>query len=519
MPEPLHPFKQKRFDKINAPDFLKLQDRDPIFRPIRQYLNGERTYSSFTPYIKRIYSNGTWKLSNNTGLLTFKSKKGGNVRICVPDICQVIVINQFHNKYIHLGVSKLLHYMKKKYYWVAMNETLDHVIKNCEVCQKGKITHKPHVATFQSIRPLEPNQVLGMDFVGPMPLQSEYGLTYVLTVVDYFDNYVKYIPCKSDSAWDVFMALVDNWFFSEGIPNQIVCDRGTHFTAALQRANATLFNYKINFTTPYNPHASGLAERYNRRFRSMMRIISLDQHRDKSTFEWWHFCSTASFINNICVSTKTGITPWSMRRCKPAMDVPHYLSNIDELLKEPTFKHSSYFKFMLCQRKLFKSLRIRARSNWNKYLSKRSLRYFSKLTKRQRTRLDRKNLVVGSHVMVKNVTKTGIVSDKLKAAYRGPYLVLGRTVGNNAYQLEDVETGKIDYVNFRHLKVITPASSRESPHKMLSQLTDRESADKELSQSSDNLDISKLPSRRSRIKTDKLELDDISSDNSNRAHE
>merc|ERR1711991_636465 len=87
--------------------------------------------------------------------------------------------------------------------------------------------------------------------------------------------------------------------------------------------------YNLKFTTPYSPRSNGLAERFNRRFRSLMRSLALEQQQTSESFEWWHFSSLASYINNITVCKKTGLSPWSVRRCTQPIDIPHYLENIE----------------------------------------------------------------------------------------------------------------------------------------------------------------------------------------------
>ena len=69
-------------------------------------------------------------------------------------------------------------------------------VSHCVVCQHSKDTIQPHPMRFSSIAPDAPNQVLGMDFIGPMNV-GPYDEEYVLTIVDYYDNYVKYIPCRN----------------------------------------------------------------------------------------------------------------------------------------------------------------------------------------------------------------------------------------------------------------------------------------------------------------------------------
>ena len=58
----------------------------------------------------------------------------------------------------------------------------------------------------------------------------------------------------------------------------IICDRGSHFANSLQQVNADIWNYRIQFTTAYNPRAAGLVERFNRTFRAKMRTICFDKN-------------------------------------------------------------------------------------------------------------------------------------------------------------------------------------------------------------------------------------------------
>ena len=84
----------------------------------------------------------------------------------------------------------------------------------------------------------------------------------------------------------VFLALLNNWLLQEGIPEKMVCDRGTHFANALQKCNADIFNFNLSFVTAYNPRAAGLVERFNRTFRSHIRTMCQAKQADPETFPW-----------------------------------------------------------------------------------------------------------------------------------------------------------------------------------------------------------------------------------------
>ena len=66
-----------------------------------------------------------------------------------------------------------------------LNFVKDHI---CEACEIGKQIRASHKAKFMvsTTRPLE---LLHMDLIGPVPVQSLGGCSYTLVVVDDFSRY------------------------------------------------------------------------------------------------------------------------------------------------------------------------------------------------------------------------------------------------------------------------------------------------------------------------------------------
>ena len=441
------------FDKLNVDVFRTYQHDCVIFGPIIKFLNGEIRRTALNKHQKRMMSLGSFKLSSNTNLLTWKSKKTRFVRICVPEHLQSQVVHIYHDKYIHTGIENLRYKLRRRYYWPGMYNDIAVYLSHCTICQNVKEYGQPHPIQFRTIAPQAPNEVLGMDYIGPLNVGPR-DETYILTIVDYYDNYVQYIPCTDNSGYTTFKALLDNWILKEGVPQRIVVDRGSHFTSALQAVNSKIWNFKLQFTTAYNPRSSGLVERFNRTIRGHFRTIFNTQNFELHNFPWWDYCSFISYVCNMTINKKTGFPSWHMRRKTPVIDLPHLLSNIEHAIFHKEIKHRNFYSFLRHQKKLLQEVKVISKENWKKYLKKKAARYWSKLTQRQIKQLQKKTLQIGTKVMVKDVSKSGIVPNKLLTRKHGPYTVIARAVGNNAYKLRHDETGKTDYVGLRRIRPI-----------------------------------------------------------------
>ena len=87
---------------------------------------------------------------------------------------------------------------------------------------------------------------------------------YVLTMIDRFSRYVMAVPLKTKHIDQVATALVQNWFYRFGVPENVLSDRGKEFTGALFDALHRIFKFKHLTTTAYHPQCNGMIERFHR---------------------------------------------------------------------------------------------------------------------------------------------------------------------------------------------------------------------------------------------------------------
>ena len=138
------------------------------------------------------------------------------------------------------------------------------------------------------------------------------------------------------------------------------------------------------------------------------------------------------------------------------IDLPDLLTNIDKAIQRQDFHHTDYYAYLDLQRHSLKTIKHIAKENWSKYITHKASTYWKKLTNRQRKQLIKRPLKIGSKVLVRDVSKTGITPNKLLTRTTGPWTVIGIAVSNNAYKLQNDQNGHIDYVGLQRIRLIKP---------------------------------------------------------------
>ena len=107
----------------------------------------------------------------------------------------------------------------------------------------------------------EPIRRIAMDVVGPLPKTGQ-GHRYILVVCDYATRYPEAFPLRKFTATAVAEQLIE-LIAHHGIPEEILTDQGTNFTASLLQELYGRLGVKHIRTTPYHPQTDGLVEHFN----------------------------------------------------------------------------------------------------------------------------------------------------------------------------------------------------------------------------------------------------------------
>ena len=175
-------------------------------------------------------------------------------RIVIPNKQHQDILKQSHEG--HLGLNKCKLRAKETVYWPGMNNELENLVLNCELCLKySTAKHKlePNLALGQEI-PLYPWTKLATDIF------HFEGASYLL-IVDYTSHYP--VVHKLTSMTGQHVASQFRLICSEyGWPETIVSDNGPCYTSEI--FTNLMSEYNVNHITSslHYPQSNGLAEKY-----------------------------------------------------------------------------------------------------------------------------------------------------------------------------------------------------------------------------------------------------------------
>jgi hypothetical protein len=122
----------------------------------------------------------------------------------------------------------------------------------------------------------------GMDMIGKINPPSSKGHQYILSIVDYFINWVEAIPMKSVISKDVVNFIKEHVIHRFGIPQTITTDGGSVFISEEFRKFTADMGIKLIRLSPYYAQVNGQAEASNQ---SLIKLINrkIDEHPRR-----WH---------------------------------------------------------------------------------------------------------------------------------------------------------------------------------------------------------------------------------------
>ena len=188
-------------------------------------------------------------------------------RLYVPDYMplKLRLIQDFHEMPAagHPGRSKTPELLARQYYWPKLHKDVDQFLRNCHTCQCSRTSR--HVS-FAVLRPLPiPNAAwhhISMDFITGLPWSN--GCNAVLVVVCRLTKMRHFIPrrdtCTAEQLADLYARHI---FRLHGLPESIISDRGTQFTAKFWRALCRILKIEALLSTPFHPQTDGQTERSN----------------------------------------------------------------------------------------------------------------------------------------------------------------------------------------------------------------------------------------------------------------
>jgi transposase InsO family protein len=191
--------------------------------------------------------------------LCYREKSGQLAQCCkvgeVPD-----VLHALHGVHAHYADEITKKLAVGRLYWPTRAKDISKYCRSCLSCQKlGPLRPSRGLLPIIQVQPLD---VLGIDYIGPIRPVPQSGAKYIVIAVDYFTRYLfaRAVPtATSANSLEFFKREVVHVF---GWPRAIYSDNGSHFTGGIFPETLREMKVKQFFAPVRHPASVGLAERY-----------------------------------------------------------------------------------------------------------------------------------------------------------------------------------------------------------------------------------------------------------------
>ncbi|KAG7599123.1 Zinc finger CCHC-type superfamily [Arabidopsis suecica] len=262
--------------------------------------------------------------------------ENGNIVLCgvhsgnncymwkASDVClsvSVYDLELWHKRLGHMNVQTLVKIVNAGVVRGVpkLSDKLDAV---CSACNKGKqikVNHKkiPEIGSKKIL------ELIHMDLMGPVQVESVNGKKYIFVLVDDFSRYtwVRFLREKSEAVESFKILALQLQNEKENII-QIRSDHGGEFQNEIFEKFCQSHGIRHQYSAPRTPQQNGVVERKNRTLQEMARTMI---HRNNISEGFWaEAVSTACYIiNRVYVKPGTKTTPYEIWKGK-SLNLSHF---------------------------------------------------------------------------------------------------------------------------------------------------------------------------------------------------
>ena len=343
------------------------------------------------------------QLKMDRGVMFVQHGPTYTARMVIPQSKVENVLTKLHEELGHAGINKMECAARSRFWWPHQHRDVVNLCNSCETCATMKNPPHRNRAPLQPMQAGYPNEIVGMDIIGPLPETSRHN-RYILVMVDYFTKWCEAVALSQIDATTVARCITEQWICRWGAPGQLHSDRGTSFENSVIRELCDYLGIDKTRTTPYHPQGNGLVERTNRSLKSLLKVFS--QNNPSS---WDLALPRCLLAYRSTIHKSTGQTPsflWTGRENRLPSDV---LLPSPQPVRNVCTEYVSYLIPELCR--AYQAARL----------------HLERAQRCQKEYYDRKEfgrpLNVGDTVWMKNHSTISRLPSKLQVEWKGPYIV------------------------------------------------------------------------------------------------
>ncbi|KAL2079453.1 hypothetical protein ACEWY4_025197 [Coilia grayii] len=239
-------------------------------------------------------------------------------RLMVPKSLTIPLLQSYHESPLsgHQGIFKTYKRLYDVVFWPTLWTDVKDYIRACTICQTHKADNRKPCGMLQQTQVSQPNQMVGVDIMGPFPCSSDRK-EYLVVFVDYYTRWVELFPIRSATAQTISRLFREEFLTRWGVPDFLLSDRGSQFVSSLFKELCEGWTVIPKLTTAYHPQTN-LTERVNRNIKAMISSYVGDQHN-----KWTQYLPEFRFALNSSVHETTGVSPAELhlgRKLRSPMD-------------------------------------------------------------------------------------------------------------------------------------------------------------------------------------------------------
>lgn len=240
-------------------------------------------------------------------------------RVVLPSKLRSLILHLNHDGPAfggHNGELRTYKQIESSYWWPKMKHDVIDYVQSCHQCQ----LFRPHRGKASgSLKPIvasQINQIIGLDFVGPLPLTLR-GNRFIAVCIDYFSKWVVTRALPSITAEKTADFILEDLVCQHGVPGQIITDQGPQFSSFIYKSLLKSLQIDQTRTTAYHPQSNGMVERANGSI-----IRSLKKYASKDPKNWDLVLPLVTFSHNTAINSSIKFTPFEIQKGRQANIFP-----------------------------------------------------------------------------------------------------------------------------------------------------------------------------------------------------